>query len=337
MGRHQRAGLNKNPWEETMRSLVCGLLAATVFAFSPLTDAHAWPDKPVTLIVNAGVGGAPDVLARMYGTHLAEALGKPFIVENRAGAGGNLGVEAVARAAADGHTLLVSPSSSFVIGPHIYKLNFDAVKDLTPVAAVAATPMYLVVRPNLEAKNVAELIALARANPGKLTFGSAGIGTLPHIAGETLLHTAKIKAVHVPYKGSGDALTGLLRGEVDFVFDPGVSIPQVKAGKVRLLAVGSSTRMPSLPDTPTLIEAGTGMTAVSIVGVYAPTGTPAAVVTQLNREINRLAEMPKVKATFASMSAQPVTLSPQDFAAMLAKDRERFGVVVREANIKVQR
>jgi tripartite-type tricarboxylate transporter receptor subunit TctC len=139
----------------------------------------------------------------------------------------------------------------------------------------------------------------------------------------------------VPYKGSGDALTGLLRGEVDFVFDPGVAIPQVKAGKVRLLAVGSATRMPGLPDAPTLTEAGVNMTAVSIVGVYAPAATPAAVVTRLNREINRVMETPKVKATFASMSALPVALSPQDFADMLAKDRERFGVVVREANIKL--
>jgi tripartite-type tricarboxylate transporter receptor subunit TctC len=192
-----------------------------------------------------------------------------------------------------------------------------------------------VVRPDLAAQTVAELIDLARKSPGKLNYGSAGIGTLPHIAGETLLHTAKIKAQHVPYKGSGDALTGLLRGEVDFVFDPGVAIPQVKAGKVRLLAVGSATRMPGLPDAPTLTEAGVNMTAVSIVGVYAPAATPAAVVTRLNREINRVMETPKVKATFASMSALPVALSPQDFADMLAKDRERFGVVVREANIKL--
>jgi tripartite-type tricarboxylate transporter receptor subunit TctC len=148
-----------------MHSLARGLLAATVFAVAPLAAAHAWPDKPVTLIVNAGTGGAPDVLARMYGTHLAEALGQPFVVENRAGAGGNIGVEAAARATADGHTLLVSPSSSFVIGPHIYKLSVDAVRDLQPVAAMAATPMYLVVRPDLAAQTVAELIDLrARAS-----------------------------------------------------------------------------------------------------------------------------------------------------------------------------
>ncbi|NBS59470.1 MAG: tripartite tricarboxylate transporter substrate binding protein, partial [Betaproteobacteria bacterium] len=251
------------------------LIAACLLAAAPQAFAQAWPDKPIRLIVNFGTGGAPDLVARLYAPRLSEALGQPVVVENRAGAGGNIGVEAVVRSAHDGYTLLSSASSSFVIGPHIYtKLAFDPVKDIVPVAAAALTPMYLVVRPGLPAATVAELVAHARANPGKLNYGSAGAGTLPHAAAEMLLRTAGIRATHVPYKGSGAALAALLGDQVDFVFDPGVAIPQVKAGKARLLAVGSAARSPGFPDTPTLREAGADMTAVSVVGLFAPAGTP---------------------------------------------------------------
>jgi len=317
-----------------MHSIARGLLAATILAIAPLSAAHAWPDKPVTLIVNFGAGGAPDVVARMYGAHLSEALKQPVVVDNRAGAGGNLGIEAVARSAPDGHTLLVSASSPFTIGPHIYKLNFDPAKDVVPVAAMALTPMYLVTRPSLPVKSVADLIAYGRNNPGKLNYGSAGNGTLPHATAEMLLHSAKIKAQHIPYKGSGPALTGLLRDEVDFVFDPGVAIPQVKAGKANLLAVGSDTRFPAFPDTPTLTESGTKMTAVSIVGVFAPAGTPNDVVMRLNSEVARIMQLPKIREGLAAMAGAPIVTTPKQFETLLAGDRERFGAVVREAGIK---
>jgi tripartite-type tricarboxylate transporter receptor subunit TctC len=323
-----------------MRSLARSLIAVTAFAvaLSHAQDAAAqnWPSKPVTLIVNFGVGGSPDVVARIFATHLSEALGQPVVIENRAGAGGNLGIEQVARAAPDGHTLLVSASSPFVIGPHLYKLNFDPAKDVVPVASMALSPMYLVVRPSLEANSLADLIALARARPGKLNYGSPGNGTLPHASAEMLLHAANIKAVHVPYKSSGEALTGLLREEIDFAFDPGVAIAQVKAGKARLLGVSSAARLQTLPDAPTLAEAGTNMIAVSVVGTFAPAGTPREVVARLNREIGRIAQVPKVREALAGMAAEPIASSPQEFEALLAKDRERFGAVVREANIRVQ-
>ena len=319
-----------------MRTLVRGMIALIVIAIASPALAQNWPSKPIHLIVNFGTGGAPDVAARLYGLHLSEALGQPVVVENRAGAGGNLGIEAVARAAPDGYTLLVSASSPFVIGPHIYKLNFDPAKDLQPVAPMALTPMYLVARPTLPMTNVADLVAYAKANPGKLNYGSAGNGTLPHASAEMLLQAAKIQAVHVPYKGSGDALSGLLRDEIDFVFDPGVAIPHVKASKARLLAVGSESRLQSFPNTPTLAEAGTGMTVVSVVGAYAPARTPSDIVARLNREITRIMQLPKVRASLAAMAAEPIAASPQEFEALLAKDRERFGVIVREANIKVQ-
>jgi tripartite-type tricarboxylate transporter receptor subunit TctC len=313
------------------------LIAACLFAAAPQASAQGWPDKPIRLIVNFGTGGAPDLVARLYAPRLSEALGQPVVVENRAGAGGNIGVEAVARSAADGYTLLSSASSSFVIGPHIYtKLAFDPVKDIVPVAAAALTPMYLVVRPGLPAATVAELVAHARANPGKLNYGSAGAGTLPHAAAEMLLRTAGIRATHVPYKGSGAALAALLGDQVDFVFDPGVAIPQVKAGKARLLAVGSAARSPGFPDTPTLREAGADMTAVSVVGLFAPAGTPAEIVARLNRELARIMQAPESRAALSAMAAEGITASPQEFAAQLTRDRERFGVIVREAGIRAE-
>ena len=313
------------------------LIAACLLAAAPQAFAQAWPDKPIRLIVNFGTGGAPDLVARLYAPRLSEALGQPVVVENRAGAGGNIGVEAVVRSAPDGYTLLSSASSSFVIGPHIYtKLAFDPVKDIVPVAAAALTPMYLVVRPGLPAATVAELVAHARANPGKLNYGSAGAGTLPHAAAEMLLRTAGIRATHVPYKGSGAALAALLGDQVDFVFDPGVAIPQVKAGKARLLAVGSAARSPGFPDTPTLREAGADMTAVSVVGLFAPAGTPAEIVARLNRELARIMQAPESRAALSAMAAEGITASPQEFAAQLTRDRERFGVIVREAGIRAE-
>jgi tripartite-type tricarboxylate transporter receptor subunit TctC len=319
-----------------MRRLARGLIVVLAFAVAPPAAAQAWPDKPVRLIVNFGTGGAPDLVARLYAPRLAEALGQPVVVENRAGAGGNIGVEAVARAAPDGYTLLSSASSSFVIGPHVYKLAFDPVKDIAPVAPTALTPMYLVVRSDAPAKTVAELVAHARANPGKLNYGSAGNGTLPHVAAEMWLRTAGIQAVHVPFKGSGAALAALLGQQVDFVFDPGVAIPQVKAGKARLLAVGSASRSQGFPDTPTLREAGADMTAVSVVGLYAPAGTPAEIVARLNREITRIMQTSEMRTALTAMAAEPIAASPQEFAALLARDRERFGAIVREANIRVE-
>ena len=319
-----------------MRFLAQGLIAACALALALPAAAQVWPDKPVRLIVNFGPGGAPDVVARLYAPRLSEALGQPVVVENRAGAGGNIGIEAVVRSAPDGYTLLSSASSSFVIGPHVYKLAFDPVKDTVPVAPMALTPMYLVVRPGLPAKSVAELIAHARANQGKLNFGSAGGGTLPHAAAEMLLHTAGIRAVHVPFKGSGAALAALLGDQVDFVFDPGVAVPQVKAGKVRLLAVGSATRSHGFPDTPTLRESGAEMTAVSVVGLFAPAGTPGDVVARLNREVTRIMQTQETRAALGAMAAESITASPQEFAALLARDRERYGVIVREANIRAE-
>jgi tripartite-type tricarboxylate transporter receptor subunit TctC len=303
--------------------------------FASFAGAQTWPAKPIRVIVNFAPGGAPDVVARLYAPALSEALGQAVIIENRPGAGGNIGLEAVVRSAPDGYSFLSSASSSLVIGPHLYKLTFDVAKDVMPVVPMALTPMFLVVRPGLPVASVAELIAYAHANPGKLNYGSAGNGTLPHVTGEMLLRAADIQATHVPFNGSGPALAALLGEQIDFLFDPGVALPQVKAGKVRLLAVASAARSAEFPETPTMAEAGTDVNAASIVGLYAPAGTPREIVARINREVMWLMQTAKVRDALGALAAQPFGASPEEFAALLRRDRERFGEVVRAANIRI--
>jgi tripartite-type tricarboxylate transporter receptor subunit TctC len=319
-----------------MRALKA-LLAVIVLAATGPALAQAWPNKPIRLVVNFPPGGAADQIARSVGVPLGEALGQPIVIENRPGANGNIGADAVAKSPPDGYTLLMSSGGAFSVNPHLYtKLPFDPVKDLVPVAAAARILVFLVVRPDLPAKSVDEFVALARANPGKLTYGSPGSGSSPHIAGEMLKRAAKIDIVHVPYKGAAPALTDLLGGQLDFMFDPGIGLPQVRAGKLRLLAVGSPKRSPLFPDTPTLAEAGmVGFDADSWFGFYVPAGVPADILARLNREINRALETPAVRERITALGAEAVALSAEEFAALQRADRERFGVVVREAGIKL--
>ena len=319
-----------------MRALKA-LLAVIALAATGPALAQAWPNKPIRLVVNFPPGGAADQIARSVGVPLGEALGEPIVIENRPGANGNIGADAVAKSPPDGYTLLMSSGGAFSVNPHLYtKLPFDPVKDLVPVAAAARILVFLVVRPDLPAKSVDEFVALARANPGKLTYGSPGSGSSPHIAGEMLKRAAKIDIVHVPYKGAAPALTDLLGGQLDFMFDPGIGLPQVRAGKLRLLAVGSPKRSALFPDTPTLAEAGmTGFDADSWFGFYAPAGVPADILARLNREINRALQTPAVRERITALGAEAVALSAEEFAALQRADRERFGVVVREAGIKL--
>ncbi len=319
-----------------MHPLVRRLIAAAfAFAFTTLACAQAWPVKPIRLIVNTGPGTGPDMIARIYAPRLGEALGQPIVIEYRGGAAGNIGLEVVARSAPDGYTLLNSPGGPIVIGPHLYKLGVDVAKDLEPVAPTARTTMLLVVRPSLPARSVAELIALARANSGTLNFGSGGSGGGLHIAAEMLLRAAKIQATHVPYKDGALVLTDMLAGRIDFTFDTGTAVPHIKAGKLRLLAVASTARSPSFPDTLTMAEAGTDVDASVVGGVFAPAGTPREIVTRLNREIGRIMQTADARAAVTLVAAEVVTASPEEFAALQHRDRERFGAFVREANIRV--
>jgi len=321
------------------RNLIAAAFAfAFAFALAPSAWAQSWPAKPIRLIVGFTAGNSTDTIARVFSTRLGEALGQTVVVENRPGAGGNIGIETVARAAPDGYTLLHSGGSPIVVGVHLYKLSADLIKDLVPVTPTARTTMYLVVRPSLPVRSVAELVAYARANPGKLNYGSAGAGSGMHIAAEMFLHAAKIQVAHVPYKGAPQVITDMLGDKLDFAFDLGVTIPQIKAGKLILLGVPGASRSPVFADAPTLTEAGTSMDmgATNVFGVYAPSGTPREIVERLNREIGRIMQTAEVRASlFAGIGAEAVTATPDEFSALLRRERERFGAVVREANIRV--
>ncbi|MEK7874729.1 MAG: tripartite tricarboxylate transporter substrate binding protein, partial [Pseudomonadota bacterium] len=314
----------------------CLIAAAFAFAFAPFAWAQAWPVKSIRLVVNAAAGGSTDVTARSMAPQLAEALYQPIVVDNRVGAGGIIGLELVARSAPDGYTLLHASDAAILVSPHLYKMNVDVAKDLTPVAATARAALFFVVRPGLPVRSLAEFVAYARANPGKLNYGSAGSGTLQHVAAEMLMRAAKIQVTHVPYKGSQAVLVDLLGGQIDFTFDLGAAIPHIKSDKVRLLAVPGARRSALFPDTPTMAEAGTNVDIVWLSGVYAPAGTPREIVTRLNREIGRVMQTAETRAVLASMQAEAVApMSPEEFAAHQHRARERFGALVREANIHV--
>lgn len=312
-----------------------GCLIILAFAFAPCGWAQAWPAKPIRLVVNFPAGGTTDIMARAFAPRLSETLGQPIVIENRGGAGGNVGLELVVKAAPDGYTLLASSSSPIVVGPHLYKLNFDVARDLVPIVPLGRILTILVVRPGLPVRSVPELIAYARANPGKLNYGSVGSGSTLHIHAERMLHAAKIQATHVPYKGAAQLVNALLGDQVDFAFDSGLTIPHIKANKLRLLAVVGAGRSPLFPDTPTMSEMGVELEGDSLFGVYAPTGTPRDIVMRLNREIGRIMQTPEARAALATFAAEVVTASPEEFAARQQRDRERFGAYIREANIRV--
>ena len=309
-------------------------LASLLGLFATYALAQSWPAKPLKVVVNFPPGGAADQIARVIGQPLSEALGQP-VIENRAGANGNLGGEVVAKSAADGYTLLMSSGGMVSVNPHIYaRMSFDPTKDLTPVAAAARVLVFLVVKPSLPVDNVQQFLAYTKANPGKLSFGSAGNGSSPHLAAEMMKSQAGLFAVHVPYRGAAPALQDLLAGQLDFYFDPGIGLNQVRAGKLKLLAVGSPKRSPLFPQVPTLDEAGLkGFDADTVFGFYAPSGTPAEVVSRLNREINRTLGLPAVRERIQALGGEALVISAAEFAAKASEDSARFGAIIRERKI----
>jgi tripartite-type tricarboxylate transporter receptor subunit TctC len=310
------------------------LVALIALMPAPPVWAQAWPSKAIRVVVNFPAGGTTDMMARAFTQKLSDTLGQPVVIENRGGAGGTVGMEVVARAAPDGYTLLASSGSPVVVGPHLYKLNFDVGRDLTPIAPMGRILTILVVRPTLPVKTTQELIAYMRANPGKLNYGSVGSGSTLHIHAERMLRATKTQATHIPYKGAAELLTSLLGSQVDFAFDSGLTIPHIKSDKLRLLAVVAATRSPLFPDTPTLLEAGIEAEGDALFGVYAPVGISRDIVLRLNREIGRIMQMPEARAVLANFAAEVVTAGPDEFAAIQARDREKFGAFIREANIR---
>ena len=296
--------------------------------------AQDWPSKPIRIIVNVPPGGGIDQITRVAATRLTEALGQPVLVDNRGGAGGNIGVETVAKSPPDGYTLLAAIGSTIVMGPHLYKLNIDTARDLLPIAPIARTLMFLVVRTTLPITSVGELVAYARANPGKLNYGSPGVGTGPHIATEMMLSVAKMQTTHIPFKGSAETMAALFGNTVDFAFDPGSAVRQARAGKLRLLAVASAARTPLAPEAPTMAEAGVDVDSSTIHGLYAPAGTPAAIAARLHREMDRVMRGPEAVKAVAAVTAESVYATQEEFAAQLRRDRERYGVVIRAAGIR---
>lgn len=317
------------------RSFIAPLLLAAGSLLCGPALAQAWPGKPLKIVVNFPPGGAADQIARVVGQPLQEVLGQPVVVENRAGSGGNLGGEAVARSPADGYTLLMSSGGMVSVNPHIYtRMAFDPAKDLVPVAAAARVLVFLVVRIDSPIQDFAGMRADLKANPGRRSFGSPGNGSSPHLAAEMMKGMTGTYAVHVPYRGAAPALTDLLGGQLDFLFDPGIGIPHIKSGKLRLLAVGSPKRSPLFPDTPTLDEAGLkGFDADTVFGFYAPAGTPAPVVSRLNAEINRILATPAVRDRILALGGVPSPMTPAEFQAKAAEDSQRFGSIIRERRI----
>lgn len=324
-----------NPFFQPGRRTLLALALIVSSLFSA-AQAQTWPTKPVKVIVNFPPGGAADQLARAIGVPLAEALGQPVVVENRGGANGNIGGEAVAKAPADGYTLLMSSGGMVSVNPHLYpKMAFDPARDLVPVAAAARVLVFLEVKPSMPVNNVKEFLAYVKANPGKLSFGTPGNGSSPHLAAEMMKAQTNSFAVHVPYRGAAPAMQDLLGGQLDFMFDPGIGLQHVKAGKLKLLAVGSAKRSPLFPDVPTLDEAGLkGFDADTWFGFYAPSGTPAEVVGRLNREINKILGSQAVKDRIMAIGGVPAPMSPSDFNMRASIDGARFGALIKARNIK---
>jgi len=309
--------------------------AAALPAVSQSAWAQTYPTRSVRIIVATGAGGAPDILARLIGQWLAERLGQPFVTENRPGGGNNIGTEAVVRAPPDGYTLLlVDPTAS--INATLYeKLNYNFMRDIALVAGIVLLPQVMVVNPSFPAKTVPELIAYAKANPGKVNMASPGVATPGHVAGELFKMMAGVDMVHVPYRGGAPALSDLIGGEVQVFFPTtSLSIEQIRVGKLRPLAVTTTTRWEGLPDIPTVGEFVPGYEASVVLGVGVPKRTTVEIIDKLNREINAALADPKIKARLADLGGTALAGSPADFTKLIAEETEKWGKVIKFAGIK---
>ena len=309
--------------------------AAALPAVSRFAWAQAYPSRPVRVIVPFAPAGDTDLVARLMGQWLSERLGQPFIIENRPGAGTNIGTEAVVRAPADGYTLLLASPPSAINATLYDKLNFVFLRDIAPVAGVIRAPFVLEVNPSVPTKTVPEFIAYAKANPGKISMASAGIGSGPHVAGELFKMMAAVNTVHVPYRGQGPALTDLLAGQVQFYF-AGIpsSIQYVRSAKLRALAVTTVTRSEALPEIPSLSDFLPGYEASFWGGFCAPKSAPAEIIETLNNAINAALSDPKMQARLADLGTTPFGGSPADFGKHIAEETEKWGKLIRAANIK---
>lgn len=313
------------------------VLALAGAAALPAAAQEKYPTRPVTIIVPQAPGGANDTIARVLAQKLTEQTGQSFVVDNRPGAGGNVGTVAAARARPDGYTLMLTADSSMVINPSLYKsTGFDPLKDFEPVGPVATAGYVLVANDKFPAKSVSELVALAKQQPGKINIGSAGNGTLNHLIGEMLAKQTGIDLVHVPYKGAAAAVTDLIAGQVQVsVQSLPSSIAHIRAGKIKVLGVVNPKRVPALPDAPTIGETVKGFGATPWYGLFAPVGTPKAVVQQLNAEINKALESKDVQEKLAGAGTEPYQGSPEQLATVVREDLPRWARIVKEAGARI--
>ncbi len=320
----------------------CFAVVAAIALFAPpAVLAQAWPAaKPVRMVIPFPAGGATDIIGRTVAQKLAGALGQQVVVDNKPGAGGTIGADLVAKAPADGYTILMATSSTHSIGPALNsKIAYDAFKDFAPVALVANAPSVLVVGPSFPAVTVPELVALLKKNPGKYNFGSSGIGTYPHLSAEMFkLRAGGLFVVHIPYRGTGLVITDLMAGQIGFLMDSVVSAqPHIRDGRVRALAVSGTRRSGSLPNVPTFAEVGVpGMDFSNWFGVFAPAGTPPEVVQRLNRELNAIVRAPDVVEMLGRSGAEPAGSTPEQFAKVYRDEYESWKVVIQRAGIKAE-
>jgi tripartite-type tricarboxylate transporter receptor subunit TctC len=320
------------------RRAVLRLAAATALSALPrFARAQTYPSRPVRLILGFAAGGSADIVARLIAQHVADKIGQPVVVENRTGASSNLAGEAVARSDPDGYTLFLVTTVNAINATFFDNLKFDLKRDFAPVSAVTRVPNVLNVNPSVPANNVAEFIAYAKANPGKLNMASTGNGTSIHLAGELFKTMTGTNLVHVPYRSPPQAMTDLLAGEVQVMFDVMTQgLQHIKAGRLRALGVTTATRSPALPDVPTIADTVPGYEASSWSGICAPAGTPAEIVEMLNGQVQAAMADPAIKARLASLGSTAITGSPGEFGRFLADETDKWGKVVRAANVKAE-
>jgi tripartite-type tricarboxylate transporter receptor subunit TctC len=319
-----------------MRRILLCIAMVALAQFAIPTAAQPYPSRPVRMIVPWAPGGTTDILARILGQKMSEKWGQPVLVENRGGAAGNIGTEAFVRSPADGYTLLLGTMSTHAMNQFLYAgMTFDPVKDLAPISLVANVATVLVVHPSLPVNNVNELVALAKAKPGKLNFASGGVASFNQLCAELLKMTAKIDIVHIPYKGGAPAVADLVAGKVDMLFTGApVTISHIKAGRLKLLAVTDSRRAAALPDTPTVGESLPGFEFNNWYGIMAPAGTPRGTIDYLNAEVQRILMLPEVKEKFAVLGADPTPGTPERFGAVMVADAEKWGRVIKQAGVR---
>ncbi|MCU0929031.1 MAG: tripartite tricarboxylate transporter substrate binding protein [Burkholderiaceae bacterium] len=323
----------------SLRTLTAGLAVCTLAVAATTAAAQTFPSKPITLVVPFPAGGALDAVARPMAEEMRKSLGQPVIVENVAGAGGTVGTGNVARAAPDGHTILLGSVATHAIAAGIYpKLPYDPIAGFAPISQLTRGPLVLATAPQVQAGSVRDLVAAAKASPGKLNYASTGNGTALHVAGELFKSAAGIDVQHVPYRGGGQAMTALMAGEVAYIIgNTQLVMPQVSGGKIKALAVTGDRRLAALPDVPTFAEAGTpGVDVVTWFGLFAPAGTPADVVQRLNAAATTALKSDAVRQSLAAMGDEPVGTSAADFTAFVKSEHQRWVQITRAAGIKVE-